>query len=82
MQYFPVADGYLTDLSKNGGRAAGLAGETQFIWDARKGIEVLPPDMLPNNGSMTRNGQKLLVNADLDGNGISSARLSTPPPAS
>jgi len=75
VQYFPVADGYLTDLSKNGGRAAGLAGETQFIWDARKGIEVLPAPVQPNNGSWTRNGQKLLVNADLDGNGISSTAL-------
>lgn len=75
VQYYPVSDGYLTDLSKNGGRAAGLFADIQFIWDAKKGIEVLPRPVLPNNGSWTRNGQQLLVNADLDGNGISSAAL-------
>ena len=78
VQYFPVADGYLTDLSRNGNRAAGLYGPTQFIWDAKTGIEVLPPHILANNGSMTRNGEKILVNVDVDGNGISSAALVDP----
>lgn len=75
VQYFPVTDGFLTDLSRNGSRAAGLYGPTQFIWDARTGIEVLPPEIIANNGSMTRNGGKVFVNVDLNKNGISSAAL-------
>lgn len=75
VQYFPVADGFLTDLSRSGSRAAGLYGATAFTWDARKGIEVMPPEILANNGSMTRNGGKLFVNVDLNKNGISSAAL-------
>ena len=78
VQYFPVTDGYLTDLSKNGDRAAGVYGGTQFIWDAKTGIEVLPPEILASNGSMTRFGRRILVNADLDKNGISSAALVDP----
>jgi hypothetical protein len=75
VQYVPVTDGFLTDLSRDGGRAAGLYGPTQFIWDAKTGIEVLPPNIVANNGSMTRSGAKVMVNTDLDGNGISSAAL-------
>lgn len=75
VQYFPVTDGFLADLSRDGSRASGLYGPTQFIWDARTGIEVLPPNIIANNGSMTRNGGKIFVNVDLNGNGISSAAL-------
>lgn len=75
VQYYPVADGYLMDLSRNGSRASGVYGATQFIWDARTGIEVLQPEIIANNGSMTRNGGKLFVNVDLNHNGISSAAL-------
>lgn len=75
VQYFPVTDGFLTDLSRDGSRAAGLYGPTQFVWDAKTGIEVLPPNIIANNGSMTRNGGKIMVNVDLNGNGISSSAL-------
>ncbi len=78
VQYFPVSNGYLTDLSKNGNRAAGVYGGTQFIWDALTGIEVLPPHILAGNGSMTRYGRKILVNVDVNKNGISSAALVDP----
>jgi hypothetical protein len=75
VQYYPVTEGYLTDLVKNGGRAAGVFGATQFTWSANAGIQVLPSHILANNGSWTRNGQQLLVNTDLDKNGINSAAL-------
>jgi hypothetical protein len=75
VQYYPVVDGNLVRLSKNGGRASGVLWATAFIWDAARGIQVLPPEMLATNGGMTRNGQKMLVNADLNRNGISSAVL-------
>jgi hypothetical protein len=75
VQFFPVVDAFLVDLSKNGGRASGIFYATQFTWDINKGIEVMPPNVLASTGSMTRDGQKILVNADLDGNGINSAAL-------
>jgi hypothetical protein len=75
VSYAPVTDGYLTDLSRDGGRAAGQYGPTQFVWDAKTGIEVLPASILANNGSMTRNGGKVIVNADLNQNGISSSAI-------
>lgn len=78
VQYFPITDGYLTDLSKNGNRSAGVYGPTQFFWDQKTGIEVLPPEILASNGSTTRYGRKILVNVDLDKNGISSAALIDP----
>lgn len=75
VQYTPLTDGFLTDLSRDGSRAAGQYGPTQFIWDAQSGIEVLPPSIAANNGSMTRNGTKVLVNTDVNLNGINSAAL-------
>ena len=75
VQFTPIVSAYLTDLSKDGRKSAGLAGSTAFLWDWVKGFTVLPEGLLANNGSMTRNGQKMLVNADLDGNGISTAVL-------
>lgn len=75
VQFFPIADGALAKLSKNGGRASGTYYATQFTWDVNKGIVVMPPNVLATNGAMTRNGQKILVNTDLDGNGINSMAL-------
>ena len=48
---------------------------TAFIWNQSKGFEVLPPEVVANNGSMTRNGQWMTVNVDFDGDGISQAAL-------
>jgi hypothetical protein len=75
VQYYPLVDATLVDLSKNGGRASGVAFATQFTWDAARGIEVMPPEVLATNGAMSRNGGAILVNADLDRNGISAPAL-------
>ena len=75
VQFTPVVSAYLTDLAKNGRSAAGVSELTAFIWNQSKGFEVLPPEVVANNGSMTRNGQSMTVNVDFDGDGISQAAL-------
>jgi hypothetical protein len=75
VQFTPIVSAYLTDLAKNGRSAAGVFETTAFIWDQSKGFEVLPPEVVANNGSMTRNGQWMTVNMDFDGDGISQAAL-------
>ena len=35
VQYMPVTDGYLVDLSKNGERASGVYNTVQFTWHAQ-----------------------------------------------
>ena len=78
VDFTPIVAAFLTDLSKDGRKSAGLASSTAFIWDQNKDFLVLPSLFKANNGSMTRNGQKMLVNADFDGNGISQATLWSP----
>ncbi len=75
VQFTPIVAAYLTDLSKNGRKAAGISESTVFIWDLETGIEVLPPDLIANNSSMTRNGEWITVNKDFDGDGITQAAL-------
>jgi len=75
VQFYPVVDAALAKLSKNGGMASGLFYTTQFTWDVNKGIQVMPPNVIGTNGAMSRNGQKILVNADLNGNGINAMAL-------
>jgi len=75
VQFTPIVSAYLTDLAKNGRSAAGVFETTAFIWNQSKGFEVLPPEVIANNGSMTRNGQWMTVNVDFDGDGISQAAL-------
>jgi hypothetical protein len=75
VQFTPIVSAYLTDLAKNGRSAAGVFETTAFIWNESRGFEVLPPQVIANNGSMTRNGQWMTVNADFDGDGISQAAL-------
>lgn len=70
IQVTPVVSAFLLDMSKDGKRAAGVAGQTAFTWDAKKGFQVLPPEYAPANGAMSRNGQKMLVQKDFNGNGI------------
>lgn len=67
VQYTPVVYGYLGSMSKDGERAAGRLEHTPFIWDAKKGF-LLPPDGVTGvNGSITRDGTQIIVQADLDG---------------
>jgi Matrixin len=75
VQFTPIVSAYLTDLAKNGRSAAGLSGQTVFTWNQSRGFEVLPPEIVANNSSMTRNGQWITANVDFDGNGISQAAL-------
>lgn len=75
VKYYPVVDAWLVKLSKNGSRASGVYMNTAFTWDANKGIEVLPPNVIATTGGMDKTGNTMLVNADLDGNGINSAAL-------
>ena len=55
--------------------AAGVSGPTVFTWNQSRGFEVMPPQVVANNSSMTRNGQWITANVDVDGNGISQAAL-------
>ena len=75
VQFTPVVSAYLTDLAKNGRMAAGVSGPTVFTWNQSRGFEVMPPQVVANNSSMTRNGQWITANVDFDGNGISQAAL-------
>jgi hypothetical protein len=75
VQFTPIVSAYLTDLAKNGRSAAGVFEQTAFIWNQSKGFEVLPSEVVANNGNMTRNGQLMTVNVDFDGDGISQAAL-------
>jgi hypothetical protein len=75
VQFTPIVSAYLTDLAKNGRSAAGQLGPTAFTWNASRGLEVLPPALVANNSSMTRNAQWMTVQVDPNGNGISQAAL-------
>jgi hypothetical protein len=75
VQFTPIVSAYLTDLAKNGRMAAGVSGPTVFTWNQSQGFNVLPPQVVANNSSMTRNGQWITANVDFDGNGISQAAL-------
>lgn len=66
----PLVSAFLLDMAKSGSRAAGYAGTTAFIWDAKKGFKILPPEYVPANAALSRNGQKMLLQKDFDGNGI------------
>ncbi len=75
VDFVPVVSAFLTDLSKDGKKSAGLSGATSFIWDKNKGFYVQPAAIKATNASMTRNAQSLLVNYDVDGNGINQMAL-------
>jgi hypothetical protein len=78
IDFTPIVAAFLTDLAKNGKVAAGQLSSTAFIWDEVKGITVLPPEIKATNASINRNGQKLLVGTDMDGNGIGAAAIWSP----
>lgn len=68
--FTPIVSAFLTDLAKNGRSSAGVIQNTAFLWDQNKGFTVLPAELIAGNGSLNRNGKQMLVQADLDGNGI------------
>ena len=71
VQFTPIVAAHLVDLSKSGRRASGVAGGSiGFTWDENKGIELMPEGIGVAQGSMDRNGERILVLADPDGNGI------------
>jgi hypothetical protein len=77
IEFRPIVAAFLTDLAKNGRSSMGVAGTTGFVWNENYGFKVLPANIKVGNPSMTRNGQKLLVLADNDGNGIQQAAIWT-----
>lgn len=70
VQLTPVVSAALVRVSKSGGRASGTTGEVGFFWDEKKGFELLPEGLNVAHGAMDRNGNRTLVTADPDGNGI------------
>ncbi|MCK7596212.1 M10 family metallopeptidase domain-containing protein [Microbulbifer sp. CAU 1566] len=70
VQVTPVVAAFIRDMSKSGKVAAGEVGSTAFMWYPDRGFMVLPPEYVPANGAMSRNGQKMLVHKDINGNGI------------
>ena len=77
IEFRPIVAAFLTDLSKNGRSSMGISGSIGFVWNENYGFKVLPENIKVGNPSMTRNGQKLLVLADNDGNGIQQAAIWT-----
>ncbi|MGY0617766.1 hypothetical protein [Vibrio sp. FJH11] len=77
VDFKPVVSAHLTDLAKNGKSSIGLSGSRPFVWDENKGITLLPDFLTAGNAKMSANGNKLLVNADLDRNGISAPAIWT-----
>ncbi|MFL6658665.1 MAG: hypothetical protein ACJ8GW_11370 [Massilia sp.] len=68
VQYTPVVYGYLSSMSKNGERAAGVIDSIPFVWDKKKGVQMSPDGVVGVNMSITRDGRNMIVQADLDGN--------------
>ncbi len=77
IDFRPIVQAFLVDLAKNGRSSMGQSGSIGFVWDENYGFKVLPQEIKVGNGSMTRNGQKLLVLADDNGNGIQQASIWT-----
>lgn len=78
VDFTPIAEAFLTDLAKNGKISAGFVGSTAFLWSEVQGFTVLPPEIKGINGSLNRNGTKMLVGTDLDGNGVGAAAIWSP----
>ena len=77
IDFRPIVQAFLVDLSKNGRSSMGQSGSLGFVWNENYGFKVLPEDIKVGSGSMTRNGQKLLVLHDDNGNGIQQAAIWT-----
>lgn len=70
VQLTPIVSAALVQVSKSGRRASGTTGYEGFFWDETKGFELLPEGITVSHGAMDRNGNRTLVSADPDGNGI------------
>lgn len=72
IEFLPLVSAFATDVSKNGRTVAGGVQGTSFVWNASQGLTVLPPEFIspPAGGQIDRNGNRLLVESDPDGNGI------------
>ena len=73
IQYTPLISAFVTDLSKNGKVAVGVAGNTPFKWDRNSGFSLLgePGEFSTSNVAVDGQGVDFLVGgADPDGNGI------------
>ncbi|ABZ76547.1 conserved hypothetical protein [Shewanella halifaxensis HAW-EB4] len=77
IEFRPIVNAHLTDLAKNGRSSMGVINGIGFTWDENKDFTILPDYIRVNSGRMNRNGNKLLVNSDLDGNGISAPAIWT-----
>jgi hypothetical protein len=75
IQYTPIVSAFLTDLSKNGKKSAGIVGSTAFVWDENRDFIVLGGGVKANNGQMSRNGDKMTVQFDYSGNDIQQSSL-------
>ena len=70
VQFTAITSAFFSAMSRNGRTVAGLIDNTAFMWDQNAGFTVLDPMFKANHGAMDANGQQLLVQADMDGNGI------------
>ena len=79
IEFWPLVDAFASDISKNGRTVAGGIQGTAFLWNASRGFTVLPPEYIspPAGGQTDRNGQRLLVEVDPDGNGFLEAAIWT-----
>jgi hypothetical protein len=79
IEFWPLVNAFATDLSKNGRTVAGGAQGTAFLWNASQGFTILPPEFIspPAGGQMDRNGHRLLVEKDFNGNGLLEAGVWT-----
>ena len=79
IQFWPLVDAFATDLSKNGRTVAGGLQGTAFLWNASRGLTVLSPEFVSPAaaGQIDRNGNRLIVETDPDGNGILEAAIWT-----
>ena len=89
IQYRPIVDAFLTDLSKNGRKAAGYLSTLAFHWDINGflqdsrhpadgedyGFRILPAPITANNGRISRTGDFMTIQFDDNGNGIGQASL-------
>ncbi|WP_338593243.1 hypothetical protein VXM60_09795 [Shewanella khirikhana] len=79
IQYTPLVQAFITDLSKNGKQGMGQAGTTPFLYDSTKKavFELHPAGAAVQVGSaaMNKNATKASVMADFTGNGIGEAAI-------
>ena len=70
VQFKPLPGVVIQQISKSGSSAIGIAGSTPVKWDEKTGYSLLPPGFTTQNSTMDRNGNRVLVTGDRNGNGI------------